>query len=66
MAQRPDLSKLTGQEKDVLIYALLDRIDELTVLVHKQEERIKGLERRPGLDSTNSGKPPSSDGYKKG
>lgn len=65
MAQRPDLSKLTGQEKDVLIYALLDRIDELTVLVHKQEDRIKELERRLGLDSTNSGKPPSSDGYKK-
>lgn len=55
---RPDLSKLTETEKDALIYALLDRID-------RQEERIKELERRLGLNSGNSGKPPSSDGYGK-
>jgi|SRR5215469_1426504 len=65
MTARPDLSKLTSKEKDALIYALLDRIDQLTAIVHKQEDRIKELERRLGLDSTNSGKPPSSDGYKK-
>jgi transposase len=51
MAQRPDLSKLTSEEKDAVIYALLERVEE--------------LERRLGLNSTNSGKPPSSDGWPK-
>ena len=51
MAQRSDLSKLTSDEKDALIYALLARVEE--------------LERRLGLNSSNSGKPPSSDGLKK-
>jgi transposase len=51
MSQRPDLSKLTSEEKDALIYALLARVEE--------------LERRVGLDSSNSGKPPSGDGYRK-
>lgn len=51
MAERPDLSKLSSDEKDALIVALLERIEE--------------LERRLGLNSSNSGKPPSSDGYKK-
>ncbi len=51
MTQRPDLSKLSSDEKDALIYALLERVEE--------------LERRLGLNSTNSGKPPSSDGLKK-
>lgn len=51
MSDRPDLSNLTSDEKDTLIYALLARVEE--------------LERRLGLDSGNSGKPPSSDGYGK-
>ena len=51
MTQRPDLSKLSSDEKDALIMALLERIEE--------------LERRLGLNSANSGKPPSSDGFKK-
>ena len=51
MTQRPDLSKLSSDEKDALIVALLERIAE--------------LERRLGLNSSNSGKPPASDGYKK-
>src|SRR3989475_9911168 len=51
MAQRSDLSKLTSDEKDALIYALLARVEE--------------LERRLGLNSSNCGKPPSSDGVKK-
>ena len=29
MAERPDLSKLSSDEKDVLIVALLERIEEL-------------------------------------
>lgn len=51
MAERPNLSKLSSDEKDALIVALLERIEE--------------LERRLGLNSSNSGKPPSSDGLKK-
>ena len=51
MAERPDLSKLSSEEKDALIVALLERIEE--------------LERRLGLNSAKSGKPPSSDGFKK-
>lgn len=51
MKQRPDLSKLPSEEKDTLIYVLLARVEE--------------LERRLGLNSSNSGKPPSSDGLGK-
>jgi transposase len=51
MAERPDLSKLSSEEKDAFIVALLERIEE--------------LERRLGLNSSNSGKPPSSDGFKR-
>jgi transposase len=39
--------------------------DELIALLLAQEARIVELERRLGLNSTNSGKPPSSDGLKK-
>jgi transposase len=51
MEHRPDLSKLSHEEKDALIYGLLARLEE--------------LERRIGLNSNNSSKPPSSDGLKK-
>ncbi len=51
MTQRPDLSKLSSAEKDALIYALLERVEE--------------LERGLGLNSTTSGKPPSSDGLQR-
>jgi transposase len=51
MTQRPDLSQLTSAEKDAVIYALLERVEE--------------LERRLGLNSTNSDKPPSSEGLKR-
>jgi transposase len=39
--------------------------DELIALLLAQEARIAELERRLGLNSANSGKPPSSDGLKK-
>ena len=39
--------------------------DELIALLVAQGARIAELERRPGLNSSNSGKPPSSDGLKK-
>jgi len=58
MNQRPALSQLTSDEKDALIEALWARLAE-------QDARIKELEWRVGLNSSNSGKPPASDGYKK-
>jgi hypothetical protein len=39
--------------------------DDLIALLLTQEARIAELERRLGLNSANSGKPPSSDGLKK-
>ncbi len=39
--------------------------DQLIVLLLVQEARIAELERHLGLNSSNSGKPPSSDGLKK-
>lgn len=51
MTPRPDLSQLSSADKDALIVVLWERVDE--------------LERRLGLNSTNSGKPPASDGLKK-
>jgi transposase len=39
--------------------------DDLVTLLLAQEARIAELERRLGLNSSNSGKPPSSDGLKK-
>ena len=39
--------------------------EELIALVAALQARIAELERRLGLNSSNSGKPPSSDGLKK-
>ena len=46
---------------------MLDHLskDDLIALLLAQEARIAELERRLGLNSSNSGKPPSSDGLKK-
>ena len=51
MKKRPDLSTMTHDEKDALILMLFARIEE--------------LERRLGLDSSNSSKPPGNDGFRK-
>jgi len=51
MNLRPDLSTLTSEEKDALIIALWDRLDKLEAMLLK--------------NSSNSSKPPSSDGYKR-
>jgi hypothetical protein len=47
--------------------AALDQLskDQLIALLLAQEARIAELERRLGLNSSNSGKPPSSDGLNK-
>ena len=51
MKSRPDLSTLTSEQKDELILQLWDRLDKLEAMLLK--------------DSSNSSKPPSSDGFKR-
>jgi len=55
------------KQKDLLLYIeeLLATIDQLRSDLKKAHERIDELERRLGLNSNNSSKPPSSDGLKK-
>jgi len=52
-------------EKDLLIQRLLEEIAILKKIVAEQSVRITELERCLGLNSKNSSKPPSSDGFKK-
>ena len=40
-------------------------IQELRLIIAKLTARVEELERRLGLNSKNSSKPPSSDGFKK-
>src|SRR5882762_2846302 len=65
MSHRPDLGKLTSEEKDALIEALLAQLEELRSEVAQLQEEAAELQRRLGLDSSTSGKPPSRDGYGK-
>jgi transposase len=48
-----------------LIFGLVARIFEQEVLILSLREKIREIKVRLGLDSQNSSKPPSSDGYKK-
>ena len=50
-------------QKEIKILQL--KIIELEKVIVKQGEKNEELERRLGLNSSNSGKPPSSDGFKK-
>ena len=52
-------------EKDLIIQGLLKEIEALKLIIIKQEARTTELEKRLGLNSKNSSKPPSSDGFKK-
>ena len=54
----------TGATADI-VAALMARNAAAEKLVVSQASRIAALERRLGLDSSNSGKPPSGDGLKK-
>jgi transposase len=65
MSHRPDLGKLTSGEKDALIEALLVQLEELRSEVAGLRPEAAELKHRLGLDSSNSGKPPSSGGYGK-
>ena len=52
-------------EKDIIIGHLREQNRLLTATVAKQALRLSALERRLGLDSSTSSKPPSSDGLRK-
>ena len=58
MEPLPDLSQLDHAQKDTLIVSLSARVVEL-------ETTVSELEGRLALNSQNSSKPPSSDGYNK-
>ena len=58
MESLPDLNQLSAVEKDDLIRSLFARVVELTA-------KVTELEGRLALNSQNSSKPPSSDGYGK-
>jgi transposase len=58
MKSLPDLDRLSVTEKDDLIRALFARVQELTA-------KVAELEGRLALNSRNSSKPPSTEGYAK-
>lgn len=58
MVELPPLESLSHEQKDALILQLFSYIQTL-------EARIQALEAQLSKDSSNSGKPPSSDGFKK-
>ena len=63
MSEGPDLSRLTSDEKDRRIEALLGQVEALRAEVAALRAETAELKRRLGMNSSNSGKPPSSDGY---
>jgi len=82
MISKDELSKLSHEEKDELIFKLIATIETLTVRVEKLEalqeennklrednkrlrEENKELRERLNKNSSNSSKPPSSDGFNK-
>src|SRR5664279_3529934 len=60
-----DRAALSQFSKDDLIALLLAQGVRYAAEMEALRARIAELERRLGLDSSNSGKPPSSDGLKK-
>ena len=54
-----ELDSMSHAEKDALIFKLFDWLEAL-------ERRLEKLENKPGKNSQNSSKPPSTDGLRKG
>lgn len=65
MPSLPDLSQLSHAQKDELIMTLFAQVQTLLSNQALLHQRTQGLEARLGLNSTNSSKPPSSDGLRK-
>ncbi|MCY4305044.1 MAG: DUF6444 domain-containing protein [Aestuariivita sp.] len=49
------------RDKQACIRELAEQLQRQGVLIREQEERLSALERRLGLNSSNSRKPPSND-----
>ena len=62
---RAQLALRSESEKIDLIIELMGQVERLTETVANLTARLAELEARLGMNSTNSSKPPSSDGYKK-
>jgi transposase len=62
MSERPDLSRLTSEEKDARIDAWLEQVEALRAEIAALRAETTELKRRLGMNSSNSGKPPWSDG----
>jgi transposase len=62
MEALPDLGRLSVDEKDDLIRALVAQIKALSAQVEALTAEVADLKGRLALNSQNSGKPPSSDG----
>jgi len=68
MQNLPDLTRLSHDQKDGLIrmlWPLQQQVADLMAQMVVMQERINQLEARLALNSTNSSKPPSSDGLNK-
>jgi transposase len=65
MMTLPDPSTLSSAEKDALIIALFEQVQSLSAQIQFLSARNQELEARLALNSRNSSKPPSSDGYNK-
>ena len=65
MVTEPDPSALSSAEKDALIIALFKQVQSVSAQNHSLTVRIQELEARLAMNSRNSSKPPSSDGYNK-
>jgi hypothetical protein len=66
MQNLPDLTQLSSAQKDELIiklWPLQQQVQDLMVHLLVLQARVKELEGRLALNSKNSSKPPSSDGF---
>jgi len=57
MEKHPDLTALTGQEKDALIIALYELIEGLHLQIAHRAEELEKLKGQLGKNSRNSSKP---------
>ena len=65
MNKLPDLSSLSHAEKDELLHLLWAQNQLLFKRVAELEEKVRALEDKQNKNSSNSSKPPSSDGFNK-
>ena len=65
MKSLPDFDRLNVAEKDALIRAQFAQIQVLTAEVAALTAKVAELEGRLALNSRNSSKPPSAEGYGK-